>query len=107
MQTDNQTYISDALSHLDVLKTDFSRLRLDYNRDSILVYAMGRYIDSCELIGQLIKGYDNHNLKLLSSCINSVLLRDSELHGILVTIKKKKNLENFDHSKMASIIFEI
>jgi hypothetical protein len=92
---------------LDVLKTDFSRLRLDYNRDPTLLYAMGRYIDSCELIGQLIKGYDNYNLKSLSNCINSVLLRDSELHGVLVTIKKKKNLENFDYSKMASIVFEI
>ncbi|MEO8517188.1 MAG: hypothetical protein ABI426_10600 [Flavobacterium sp.] len=107
MQSDNQKLISDALSHLNALKTDFARLRLDYNRDNTIVYNTGKYIESCELIEQLIKGYDNHNFKLLSNNINSVLLKDSELHGVLITIKKSKHTHNFDHSKMASIIFEI
>lgn len=107
MQSDNQIFISDALSHLNVLKNDFARLRLDYNRDHTLVYTAGKYIESCELITQLIKGYDNHNFKLLSNNINSVLLKDVELHGVLITIRKSKHINNFDHSKMASIIFEI
>ncbi len=107
MQANNQILISDALSHLNALKTDFARLRLDYNRDNTLVYTAGKYIESCELIGQLIKGYDNHNFKLLSNNINSVLLRDSELHGVLITIRKGKHIDNFDHSKMAYLIFEI
>ncbi|WP_445452473.1 hypothetical protein [Flavobacterium sp. 25HG05S-40] len=107
MQTNNQKNISDALSHLNVLKNDFARLRLDYNRDNTLVYTTGKYIESCELIGQLIKSYDNHNFKLLSNNINSVLLKDSELHGVLITVRKSKHINNFDHSKMASIIFEI
>ena len=107
MQNDNQIYISDALSHLSGLKTDFARLRLDYNRDKQLVYTIEKYIESCELIGQLIKGYDSHNFKLLSNNINSVLLKDAELHGVLITIKKSKHVNNFDHSKMASITFEI
>ena len=107
MQSDNQIYISDVLNHLNDLKTDFARLRLDYNRDKQLVYSIGKYIESCELIEQLIKGYDNHNFKLLSKNINSVLLKDAELHGVLITIKKSKHTHNFDHSKMASIIFEI
>ena len=107
MQINNQKNISDALSHLNVLKTDFARLRLDYNRDNTLVYRTGKYIESCELIEQLIKGYDNHNFKLLSNNINSVLLKDVELHGVLIIIRKSKHIDNFDHSKMASIIFEI
>ena len=107
MQTNNQTFISDALGHLNNLKTDFARLQLDYNRDSNLVYATGKYIESCELIQKIIKGYDNHNFKLLSNHINSVLLKDAELHGVLITIRKSKRIDNFDHSKMASIIFEI
>ena len=107
MQNDNQKNILDALSHLSDLKTDFARLRLDYNRDNTIVYNTGKYIESCELIGQLIKGYDNNNFKLLSNNINSVLLKDAELHGVLITIKKSKHTHNFDHSKMASIIFEI
>ena len=107
MQTNNQALISDALSHLNFLKNDFARLRVDYNRDNNLVYATGKYIESCELIGRLIKGYDNHNFKLLSNNINSVLLKDSELHGVLITIRKNKHSHNFDPSKMASIIFEI
>ena len=36
MQTNNQALISDALSHLNFLKNDFARLRLDYNRDNNL-----------------------------------------------------------------------
>ena len=107
MQSDNQILISDALSHLNALKIDFARQRLDYNRDEQLVYTIGKHIESCELIGQLIKGYDNHNFKLLSNNINSVLLKDAELHGVLITIRKSKHFDNFDHSKMASIIFEI
>jgi hypothetical protein len=107
MQSDNQIYISDALSHLSDLKTNFARLRLNYNRDNTIVYNTGKYIESCELIEQLIKGYDNHNFKLLSNNINSVLLKDTELHGVLITIKKSKHVHNFDHSKMAYIIFEI
>jgi hypothetical protein len=107
MQNPNQTFISDALSHLDVLKTDLARLRLDYNRDNTIVYSASKYIESCELIGQLIRGYDNHNFKLLSNYINAILLKDAELHGVLVTIKKGKHLDNFDRSKMASILFEI
>lgn len=107
MEINNQTLISDALSHLSFLKNDFARLRLDYNRDNNLVYSTGKYIESCELIGQLIKGYDNHNFKLLSNKINSVLLKDAELHGVLITIRKNKYSHNFDPSKMASIIFEI
>ena len=107
MQMNNQKNISDALSHLSDLKTNFARLRLDYNRDNNMVYNTGKYIESCVLIEQLIKGYDNHNFKLLSNNINSVLLKDTELHGVLITIKKSKHTYNFDHSKMASIIFEI
>jgi hypothetical protein len=107
MQNNNQKNISDALSHLNVLKNDFARLRLDYNSDNTIVYTTGKYIESCELIGQLIKGYDNHNFKLLSNNINSVLLKDAELHGVLITIRKSKHTHNFDPSKMASIIFEI
>ncbi|MCL9805862.1 hypothetical protein NAT51_10035 [Flavobacterium amniphilum] len=61
MQTNNQILISDALSHLNAMKRDFARLRLDYNRDNVLVHATGKHIESCELIEQLIKGYDNHN----------------------------------------------
>jgi hypothetical protein len=34
MQINNQTLISDALSHLNCLKNDFSRLRLDYNKET-------------------------------------------------------------------------
>ena len=107
MQTNNQILISDALSHLNTMKIDFARLRLDYNRDNALVHATGRFIESCELIGQLIKGYDNHNFKSLSNNINSVLLADTELHGVLIKIKKSKHTDNFDNSKMATIIFEI
>ena len=107
MQMNNQKNISDALNHLNDLKTNFARLRLYYNRDNNMVYNTGKYIESCELIEQLIKGYDNHNFKLLSNNINSVLLKDTELHGVLITIKKSKHTHNFDHSKMASIIFEI
>ncbi|MCL9806939.1 hypothetical protein NAT51_15490 [Flavobacterium amniphilum] len=107
MQTNNQILISDALSHLNAMKNDFARLRLDYNDDKALVYATGKYIESCELIGQLIKSYDNYNFKLLSNNINNVLLKDAELHGILITIRKSKYIDNLDHSKMASIIFEI
>ena len=107
MQTNNQKNILDALSHLSDLKTNFARLRLDYNRDNNMVYNTGKYIESCELIEQLIKSYDNDNFKLLSNNINSVLLKDAELHGVLITIKKSKHTYNFDHSKMASIIFEI
>lgn len=108
IQTNNQIHlISDALSHLETLKNDFARLRLDYNRDNTIVYTAGKYIESCELISQLIKSYDNHNFKLLSNNINSVLLKDAELHGVIITIKKSKHIDNFDHSKMASIIFEI
>jgi hypothetical protein len=107
MQNPNQTFISDALSHLDMLKTDFARLRLDYNRDNAIVYSTSKYLESCELIGQLIRSYDNHNFKLLSNYINAILLKDTELHGVLVSIKKSKHLDNFDHSKMASILFEI
>lgn len=107
MQTNNHIMIADVLCHLNALKNDFARLRLDYNCDNTLVYATGRYIESCELIGQLIKGYDNHNFKLLSNNINSVLLADPELHGVLITVKKSKHINNFDNSKMATIIFEI
>lgn len=105
--SNNQKNISDALSHLNALKIEFARLRLDYNRDKQLVYTFAKHVESCELIEQLIKGYDNHNFKLLSNNINSVLLKDAELHGVLITIKKSKHAPNFDHSKMASIIFEI
>lgn len=107
MQINNQVLISDAIGHLNCLKNDFARLRLDYNRDNNIVYSTGKFIESCELICQLIKGYDNHNFKLLSNNINSVLLKDSELHGVLITIRKNKHSHNFDPSKMASIIFEI
>ena len=107
MQINNQVLISDAIGHLNCLKNDFARLRLDYNRDNNIVNSTGKFIESCELIGQLIKGYDNHNFKLLSNNINSVLLKDSELHGVLITIRKNKHSHNFDPSKMASIIFEI
>ncbi len=106
-QTKNQILISDALAHLETLKTDLSRLRLDYNRDNTLVYAISRHIESCELIGQLVKSYDNPNFKLLSNTINNLLLQDSELHGILITLKKSKHRESFNHSKMATVIFEI
>lgn len=107
MQVKSQNFVSDALVHLETLKTDLSRLRLDYNRDSSLVYATSKHIESCVLIGQLIKSYDNHNFKSLSNNINNLLLKDSELHGVCILIKKKKHAANFDHSKMATILFEI
>ncbi len=107
MQVKPQNYVSDALSHLEILKTDLTRLRLDYNRDNTLVYATSKLIESCQFIEQLIKGYDNPNFKLLSNTINSLLIKDADLHGILITIKKSRHIENFDYSKMGNIIFEL
>ena len=37
MQINNQALISDAIGHLNCLKNDFARLRLDYNRDNNMV----------------------------------------------------------------------
>jgi low affinity Fe/Cu permease len=107
MNAENPNLISDVFIHLENLKTDFARLKTDFNKNYFIVYAMDRFATSLVLIEQLIQSYDNRNFKSLTNEVNNILTKDTELHGVFVTIKKSKHNTNFDHSKMALIIFEI
>ena len=65
---------------------------------------MNNFTTTIELLEQIIRSYDSHNLKSLSNKINSMLFNDPELHCITVMIKKNKFQSQIDSSKTALII---
>lgn len=97
----------DVFYHLELLKTDLARIKLNWNTDSHLAFAINKCNDSCEIIENLIRRYDNHNFRKLTGLINEVLINNSELHGVNVLVKKEQKLPNFDYSKVALIVFTI
>jgi hypothetical protein len=107
MEANNINLITDVFTHLENLKTDFTRLKIDYNKNYFIVFALDRYTKALELIEELIQSYDKQNFKSITNEVNTLLTKDTELHGVIVSIKKSKHNSNFDHSKMATLIFEI
>ncbi len=107
MKPKNQNLSLDVLYHLDNLKSDFARQQIENNKNQLLVYAMNDFINKIELVKQIVLTYDNHNFKLLTNKINSVLQIDPELHCVNITIQKIKFLSQIDHSKTALIIHQI
>ncbi|OYU83486.1 MAG: hypothetical protein CFE24_11065 [Flavobacterium sp. BFFFF2] len=103
MSAYNEMILQDVYFHLDKLKGDFAQQKIEYNRNPLIVYAMTDFTQKIHLIEQIVKSYDNHNFKLLTNKINEVLLKDPELQGVQVIIKKSNNINCFDASKTALI----
>jgi hypothetical protein len=104
MNAYNDIVLQDVFFHLSKLKGDFAKLKIENNRNQLLVFAMNDFTNKIELIEQIIKSYDSHNFKSITNKINSVLLGDPELHCVNVNIKKSKFLSQIDKSKTALII---
>ena len=102
-----QKMATDVFYHLELLKTDLARVQLNWNNDYHLALAMNKFNDSCEIIENLIRRYDNNNFRKLTRLINEVLINDTELNGVNVLVKKEQKLSNFDYSKVALIVFTI
>lgn len=107
MTVNNEIALKDVFFHLANLKNDFANHKIENNKNHLTVYTMNDFTNRIELVEQLIKRYDNHNLKLLTILINTALLKDPELHCLNVIIKKSKFLPHIDKSKTALIIYHI
>lgn len=99
--------LDDVFYHLNNLKTDYTKLKIEFNKDQYLVHAMNKLVQEIELIELIIKSYDNYNLKVLTNEINIALLSDPELHCVNIIVKKKAFLDHLDKSKTALITHEI
>lgn len=107
MKANIQNVLQDVFYHLDKLEVELVRFKIDNNKNDILCYSIDKFINTIDLIKQIIKSYDNKNLKELYNEINTILFNNNELHGLIIHIKKKTKLADFDFSKTALIKFEI
>ena len=104
MHANNEFILQDVFFHLAKLKSDFARHEIENSKNQLTVYAMNDFSNTIDLVEQIVKSYDNHNLKSLTNNINAVLLNDPELHCVNVVIKKAKFLSQINTSKTALII---
>lgn len=107
MNTNNELVLQDVFYHLTNLKTEFLKIKIEHNRNLLIVRAMDHCTMIIELIEEIIKSYDRENIKSLSNKINSVLLSDKELHIVNIIIQKNKFIHQLDKSKSALIIHSI
>uniref|UniRef100_UPI00404B07F2 hypothetical protein n=1 Tax=Flavobacterium sp. TaxID=239 RepID=UPI00404B07F2 len=99
--------IQDYFNHSENLKTDIYRLQIELNQIQHLVYATNHFIKKVNLMETIVKSYDSYNLKFIYNEINRLLIKDPELHGVLITIKKNMHLENFNYEKVGQIYHRI
>ena len=104
MEPYNQDLLQDAFCHLDNVKFKLTKLKLDYNRDLVIVTYIDHLLKDCELIQLIIQNYDIYSFRSLCDLINNSFL-DPNSHGVLAIIPKKRFGENFDRGKLAVIKF--
>jgi hypothetical protein len=104
MEPYNQDLLQDAFYHLDNLKFNLTKLKLDYNRDRVIVTYIDQLLKDCELIQLIIQNYDIYSFRSLCNLINNSF-SDPNSHGVLAIIPKKRFGENFDRGKLDLIIF--
>lgn len=99
--------LQDVHFHLANLKSDFARIKIDYNKNPSIVFAMESLAAKASLVEQIVNTYDSKNLKSLTNEINSILCTDNELHGINIQIYKQAKGCKIDFAKFAKISFPI
>jgi hypothetical protein len=104
MEPYNQDLLQDAFYHLQNLKFNLTKLKLAYNRDRLIVSYIDDLLKDCELIQLIIQSYDSYNFRLLCNMINNSF-SDSNSHGVLAIITKKRLGENYDRGKLNHIKF--
>ena len=104
MEPYNQDLLQDAFYHIGNLKFNLTKLKLANNRDRTIVNHIDDLLKDCELIQLIIQSYDSYNFRLLCNMINTSF-SDSNSHGVIAIITKKRFEPNIDKSKLNLIKF--
>lgn len=104
MEPYNKDLLQDAFYHLENLKFNLTKLKLDYNRDRVIVTYVDHLLKDCELIQLIIQNYDIYSFRSLCNLINNSF-SDPNSHGVLAIIPKKRFGKNFDRGKLDLIKF--
>lgn len=99
--------LDDVFFHTSELKTNLSRLILDNNKNSSLVYTCNSFLQKTELIENIIRIYDNLNLKKIHNEVNKVIFDNPEIHCVNIVLKRDCFNSKFDYSKSVLIQYTI
>lgn len=99
MEAYNQNLLQDAFFHIDNLKKNLTILKLNYNRNRELVSAIDEILKDCNLIQLIIRSYDNYNFRNFCDIVNCSF-KNSDCHGVIIIISKKRYGNNYDRTKM-------
>ena len=84
----------DILYHLEVMLIDLERLKLDYNRDTTIVFTSNNLIQKVLLVCQLYNDFDKPIFRALKNTINDMIRKDRNLRGIIVHIDNSRCTES-------------
>ena len=80
----------DILFHMEVVLIDLERLKLDYNRDSAIVFTCNNLIQKLLLVCQLYNDFDKPIFRTLKNTINDMVRKDRNLRGIIVHVENSR-----------------
>ena len=103
--TNNSKTEDDILFHFNEVLTDLSRIQLDYNRDTGIVFKINSLIDKIHLITLLYKQQDKPIFKALKIKINKMVVENPQLKGIILHIENSRCKE--ENGKIESFKIKI
>ncbi len=99
----DKTTQDDILFHLAEILIDLTRIKLDYNRNSAIVYKMNNLSEKINLIIELYKTNDSQKYRALKNYLNRLIVEDPNLKGIILHIENTRCHNAKGSVKMAKI----
>ncbi len=82
----------DILYHLELILIDLNRLKLDYNRDTAIQYAIENLSNKVITIFQLYERYDKPIFRGMKNKINQLVATDPNLKGFIIYVSNTRCL---------------
>lgn len=94
MKDTNTNYDKDVLYHLNQITLNCENLKLNYNRDRIIIRYAQNTIESVQIIEKLYQFSKNSKLIEIGRRVNDLFENDADLSKVLIAIKNKKRTTN-------------
>lgn len=86
MNNSEKIITDDILYHLDIMLADIERLKIDYNRDSVIQYVTDSLSRKVLTVIQLYERYDKPVFRALKNKVNGSIATNPNLKGFIICI---------------------
>jgi len=93
----------DAIHHIMGLLSDLHRLKMDNNRNSLLVYSLNSIIDKVSLILEIYQYEPRIPWHDIEQVLVDLCTEDNSLHGVLIRINFLSKRGRVDNPKLGLI----